>query len=434
MSYQELFDFLQHVGKDPSHLIFEDELTGIQNRRFLLSYLEHKVRWEEGADFPLSLAIIDIDHFKQINDTHGHEAGDQALTWFAKILKREAGENGFPVRYGGDEFILFLPSCNAQAAKARAQSLLDTTRRRSFRLRGTDAELSLTLSIGVATAPTDARGSRALLQSADTALYFAKGGGRNRVAMSAEVEPLRVSTKTALHRLDAAGMVGRRSELSAFSNYLDQLSNGESRFVIVEAAPGMGKTTLLDTIQRNLARSEEHVLVRTAGDPAEGFRPYYLTTRILAALLNKRKDRGESLFRSLSPQELGYLRHVLPQLPRPDSEPTEQDERVRREGIFSALVRFIARVLDHRPLILLVDDLSAADEATLLLFRLLVRWEKLPVLLCGTATEIPSTAEEEGAPLGPFYSAYHDEIGIETIQLRPLARKEIAEFLRGTFP
>src|SRR3990172_7816368 len=244
MSYQELFDFLQHVGKDPSHLIFEDELTGIQNRRFLLSYLEHKVRWDEEVDFPLALAILDIDHFKQINDTHGHEAGDQALIWFAKILKREAGENGFPVRYGGDEFILFLPGCNSQAAKARAQSLLDTTRRRSFRLRGTDAELSLTLSIGVATAPTDARGSRALLQSADTALYFAKGGGRNRVAMSADVDPIRVSTKTALHRLDAAGMVGRRSELSVFSDYLDQLSNGESRFVIVEAAPGMGKTTL----------------------------------------------------------------------------------------------------------------------------------------------------------------------------------------------
>src|SRR3989304_6730984 len=109
MSYQERFDFLQHVGKDPSRLIFEDELTGIQNRRFLLSYLEHKVRWEEGADFPLSLAIIDIDHFKQINDTHGHEAGDQALTWFAKILKRAAGGKGFPLPLGGGGGHFFPP-------------------------------------------------------------------------------------------------------------------------------------------------------------------------------------------------------------------------------------------------------------------------------------------------------------------------------------
>ena len=175
MSYQELFDFLQHVGKDPSRLVFEDELTGIQNRRFLLSYLEHKVRWDQDADFPLALAIIDIDHFKEINDTHGHEAGDQALAWFAEILKREAGDAGFPVRYGGDEFVLFLPGCNLEEAKARADSLLEKTRQRKFQLRVTGSELSLTLSIGVASAPSDApdeqralpnRRHRALLREA----------------------------------------------------------------------------------------------------------------------------------------------------------------------------------------------------------------------------------------------------------------------------
>ena len=80
MQYGELIDFLQHVGKDPSRLIFEDELTGIHNRRFLLSYLEHKVAWDSKEDFPLSLLLIDLDRFKQINDTYGHEAGDQVLT------------------------------------------------------------------------------------------------------------------------------------------------------------------------------------------------------------------------------------------------------------------------------------------------------------------------------------------------------------------
>ena len=75
MQYGELIDFLQHVGKDPSRLIFEDELTGIHNRRFLLSYLEHKVHWDTKEEFPLSLLIVDLDRFKNINDTHGHEAG-----------------------------------------------------------------------------------------------------------------------------------------------------------------------------------------------------------------------------------------------------------------------------------------------------------------------------------------------------------------------
>ncbi len=207
-----------------------------------------------------------------------------------------------------------------------------------------------------------------------------------------------------------------------------------AQFIIVEAAAGMGKTTFLDTVQQNLAGSEDHVLVRTAGDPAEGFQPYYLTTRILATLLNKREDRGESLFRTLGPKEVGYLRHVLPQLPQPDSEPTHEDERTRREGIFAALARFIPRALDNRPLILLLDDLAMSDEATLLLFRWLALSGTLPILLCGTSMEIVTLGKDEASPLRRFYSAYCDEIEIQTIQLRPLAPREIAEFLRGAFP
>ena len=432
MAYQELFDFLQHVGKDPSRLVFEDELTGIQNRRFLLSYLEHKVRWDQDADFPLSLAIIDVDHFKQINDTHGHEAGDQALAWFAEILKNEAGDTGFPIRYGGDEFVLFLPGCNLEQAKARADSLLEKTRQRKFRLRVTGADLSLTLSIGVASAPTDARTSKELFQIADTALYSAKRAGRNRVA-SADIDHTRASTKAALHRLDAAGIVGRRTELSALSDYLDRLIKGESQFVIVEGSSGMGKTTFLDTVQQILGGSEDHVLVRTAGDPAEGFRPYYLTTRILAALLNKRDDRGEALFRELARKEIGYLRHVLPQLPQP-SDQIEEDERTQREGIFIALARFIPRALDNRPLVLLVDDLTAADEATLLLFRWLVRSTNLKMLVCGTSMKLLTLGEEDESPLRRFYGTYHEELDIQAIQLRPLKSKDIAEFLKGAFP
>ena len=65
--------------------------------------------WDSKDEFPLSLFIVDLDRFKQINDTHGHEAGDQVLTWMATLLKDAAGEHGLPIRYGGDEFMLLLP-------------------------------------------------------------------------------------------------------------------------------------------------------------------------------------------------------------------------------------------------------------------------------------------------------------------------------------
>jgi two-component system cell cycle response regulator len=121
--YRELVEILQTVGTDPSRLIFEDELTGLNNRRFLLSFFEHKVQWDKETDFPLSLLILDLDHFKQINDTHGHEAGDQVLLWLSSLMREISGDEHFPIRYGGDEFMMPLPGAEADEARMLADLL-----------------------------------------------------------------------------------------------------------------------------------------------------------------------------------------------------------------------------------------------------------------------------------------------------------------------
>ena len=133
MQYEELAEILRHVGKDPTRLVFEDELTGIHNRRFLMSYLEHKVDWRSGEDFPLSLLSVDLDHFKQVNDTHGHDTGDRVLTWVATLLTTVAGDEGVPIRFGGDEFLLLLPGAGRPVAQAVAERLLRSTQDRPFR-------------------------------------------------------------------------------------------------------------------------------------------------------------------------------------------------------------------------------------------------------------------------------------------------------------
>ena len=92
---QELFNFLEHSGKDPFHLIFEDELTGIYNRRFLYQYLQSKVEWNALENRPFSLLMMDVDNFKRINDSYGHQIGDQALIWVTDLIKEVAGEEGF---------------------------------------------------------------------------------------------------------------------------------------------------------------------------------------------------------------------------------------------------------------------------------------------------------------------------------------------------
>ncbi|MEE9246043.1 MAG: GGDEF domain-containing protein, partial [Gemmatimonadota bacterium] len=160
MQYGELIEFLENVGKDPSRLIFEDELTGIHNRRFLLSYLEHKVRWDSYDDFPLALLVIDLDQFKEVNDAHGHDTGDQVLIWMATTLQEIIGDQGMPIRFGGDEFAVLLPRTGQTRAREMAARILQRTRDRTFRLRESGATLPITLSIGVASAPTDATSSR----------------------------------------------------------------------------------------------------------------------------------------------------------------------------------------------------------------------------------------------------------------------------------
>ncbi|HZS10817.1 MAG TPA: GGDEF domain-containing protein, partial [Nitrospirales bacterium] len=106
MQDSDLFTSLLPGGHDPSRLIFEDELTGIHNRRFLHHYFQHKIAWDFTDGWQLSVLMIDVDHFKHINDDFGHQAGDQTLLTVAKILKEECGASAIPIRYGGDEFVV----------------------------------------------------------------------------------------------------------------------------------------------------------------------------------------------------------------------------------------------------------------------------------------------------------------------------------------
>jgi len=435
LQYGELIDFLQHVGKDPSRLIFEDELTGIHNRRFLLSYLEHKVLWDTREDFPLSLLIIDLDRFKQINDTHGHEAGDQVLTWLATLLKDAAGDEGLPIRYGGDEFMLLLPRTDATAARSVAEGLLTQASERPFKLRESGTQLPITVSVGIATAPQDANNATRLLQTADTALYHAKRSGRNQVAAADDVDLEKVFSKAALYRLRSTGIFGRDKELSTVSQALEALTLGKSQFLVFEGSPGSGKTALLETVGLNLADHDLFHVVKTAGAQQEAFRPYYLITSILIDLLNQRGNNSVDILEALPPEEIAHLSHVLPHLDAGEGANAHEDPAERREGIFKALIKVLTMALEYRPLVLLIDDLHLADEATLLLLGAIIRRDEPRVFLCGTSTEsMRLGGEEEAVAFDRFCSARQRELDIRRIKLGPLNANDIAAYLKGVFP
>ena len=434
MDYNELLNHLQVVGKDPSRLIFEDELTGLYNRRFLYNYFQQNIPWNALEDNPLSLLMMDLDYFKRVNDNYGHNVGDQALIWVANLLREASGDKYLPIRYAGDEFMILMPLARKKTAVNLAEKLIGLSHDKPMRLDESGKTLGLTLSIGVACAPEDARGDKALIHKADTALYYAKKAGRDRLATVAEIVPQDVFVKTALFQLERAAIAGRKTQLSAVAEALRKFSQRESQFVIAEGAPGMGKSMFLETVQRSLAQTKSILQVKAAGKPQELYRPYYLIAALLSELLKARKEKGTEILKGLSPEETNSLSFILPQLSEGKRE-QKQEDRAQREKIFCTLLQVTTKIMDGAPSIWVVDDLHFSDEATLLFLRQMMTRHQVPLFVCSTATEFSKdTGDGQKDTLGRFCESYGEEIGIRKVTLSPLAEADVVRHLQAIFP
>ncbi|HEX5324578.1 MAG TPA: diguanylate cyclase [Capsulimonadaceae bacterium] len=156
----------------------KDALTNLYNRSYFEAVLRQRIGFAKRRSDVISLAVIDIDHFKVVNDTHGHTAGDRALRSLARILEAQARDNDIVARLGGDEFVWLMPATPASSAVAVAQRI-----RHHLEDMKDELGFALSISVGIANYPKDALTPGALLESADRALYSAKNAGRNRIAL-----------------------------------------------------------------------------------------------------------------------------------------------------------------------------------------------------------------------------------------------------------
>ncbi len=156
-----------------------DGLTGLYNRRAFNGLLASAVANEDRREGRLGLVMLDLDHFKKLNDSHGHQAGDAALRSLARLLDQHLRKGDYAARYGGEEFVVILPGSDEEHAVQAAERLRLALQKSRFLHDG--ARIPLTASFGVAVWPGDGREPEALLASADRGLYAAKQTGRNRV-------------------------------------------------------------------------------------------------------------------------------------------------------------------------------------------------------------------------------------------------------------
>ena len=164
----------------------KDPLTGLYNRRYLQEMLEREIRRATRAEQPLGILMLDLDPFKNFNDTYGHEAGDAVLREAGSFLVRSVRAEDFVCRYGGEEFVVVLPTADFRAAEARAERIRTKLRELVVMHNGRSLGL-ITASIGVAALPNHGTSEKDLLEAADAALYRAKREGRDRVVVAGPI-------------------------------------------------------------------------------------------------------------------------------------------------------------------------------------------------------------------------------------------------------
>ena len=167
-----------------ARLSVTDPLTGIYNRRCLYQHIEKQIAKMQSGGGYLSCIMIDLDHFKRINDTYGHDCGDRVLIQLSQLMVGEVRRRDFVARYGGEEFIIVI-RCDVEEAVVTAERIRDRAASTCVKYAG--SEFAVTLSAGVAgrVFPDSECTADSLVAEADAALYCAKHGGRNRVKLAA---------------------------------------------------------------------------------------------------------------------------------------------------------------------------------------------------------------------------------------------------------
>lgn len=180
----EMHQLLERKNQSMEDLAFRDSLTGLHNRRFFDKTLMQE--WQRWLRYkrPFCLIMVDIDHFKKVNDTHGHQKGDSVLRSVSAILEENTRSSDMVCRYGGEEIVIILPETALERAAGTAEKLRTLVSRQIPEIE----EIPLTISLGVSQSQSLYTDAHQVLEAADQALYRAKSAGRNRVLLAEQVK------------------------------------------------------------------------------------------------------------------------------------------------------------------------------------------------------------------------------------------------------
>ncbi len=387
------------IGKE-----YIDDLSGLYNRRYLQK-IQKEIEASCTKDTLFSLAIVDIDHFKEINDIHGHLIGDGVIKEFSLFLTDILRVNDAVVRYGGDEFICVMPDTNRQDAERIYWRILNKCKQRKFG----EEKVDITISAGISSFPDDSDNFRELLKIADMSLYDAKRSGRDRVG-TIRKKRIEIPIKV---------FVGRKQEKETLRRFIVDDSNGV-RSAIIKGNIGIGKTRLLKEVLSGISRRE--ILWSNCLAFFDEM-SYYAIREIIKYKISR---RGKSILDDIPLAYRIEIGKLIPELIEGTDEKTEEIGLVLNRYRLYESIRKIVEIGERRKVIV-IDNMQWVDRETIETVKYLLRsLKENPIIFI-----LIYRQEEETEVLKDFTSYISREIEVKEIGLDPLKRNEMGEVVKA---
>ncbi len=411
-------------------LLYTDDLTSLYNRRFFRHCVAEQKSQSDSAAVPFALLIMDVDHFKQINDSHGHAIGDQALIQIAGVLKEQIRERGWVFRYAGDEFVAIVRNGDDAYVRTFCNRILQNVEALTGVPSLNGARVSL--SIGYAIYPNDTRSISDLLEAADRALYASKSAGRNTVHSVTEATQRETETlgewPVPVH---CPSLIGRQAQWNQLQQHFFEVRSGHGRLLFVTGEAGIGKSRLIRHFIRRQRNSDYHFLLGECTE-ATIVHSYAPIRDALKKGFEAKDPATVNVYKELPDSYRKVLLELVPQFDRFEKAPLIATGPSDRYFLLESILLLLQGLARQLPAVFILEDIHWSDEATLSLLQFLAKSiSKEKILVIATLRE----EEALNTAIPVILQNMSRENLFEKIEVKALNRDEsalmVSEIFRG---
>src|SRR3990170_3176220 len=368
----------------------------------MAQYLRERFGWLAAQKVPLAVILLDLDDFKQVNETHGRLAGDVVLRQVAQLLHEGRQRGGYAVRYAGDEFFVFLEGADGARAMSVAEAIRTRVGAEPIVVPHTASGIPVQASLGVVTFPDEAQTASGLIEKARRALAHAKRLGKNRA--SQDVGERLPTDKEALRQLHRPRLQGRERQLDLLKALFEEAPSGRNRFVLLEGEHGTGKSRLLAELPGIVRNAGLRILQGGCLAQTQTV-PYSALSPLIQEYFDRSPELIPPTMARLAGPKLAALSAALPFLAPSKGAAEAVSPPERRRQLFHGMLDLLCLISEGTPLVVLLENLDRADEASLEVFLHLLSREDGRVIVCATAAP-DRRGEPEAGPKGRSLSAF----------------------------